>query len=54
MVTMQQEFIKRKQSLEEEIKLVEWMLKHECRIDMKKRIQAYMDQVNKEMLSLLR
>ena len=46
--------IKRKQSLEEEIKLLEFILTHEYRIDMKQRIQTYMDQINAELLSLLK
>jgi hypothetical protein len=48
------EFVKRKQSLEEEISLCEFILTHEYRVDMKQRIQAYMDQINGELLSLLR
>jgi len=64
MVTMEQNFIIRKQSvdffnrkksLEEEIKLVEWLLACEHRRDMRNKIIVYLNQIKRELLdSVLR
>lgn len=52
--TMEQSFITRKQSLEEEIKLAEWMYAFEHRTEMRQRIRLYLNQVQRELLNLLR
>ena len=53
MITMES-FVTRKQSLEEEISLCEWMLAYEHRKEMRNKIRTYMDQINRELLSVLR
>ncbi len=46
--------IKRKQSLEEEIKICEWMLACEHRREMRNKIRVYLNQVQRELLDFLR
>ena len=54
MVTMEQNFINRKQSLEEEISLCELLLSFEHRVDMRQKIGKYLDIVREELLNFLR
>lgn len=44
------ELEKRKQSLEEEIKLAQFMLSFEHRTEMRNRIRLYLNQVQRELL----
>ena len=49
------EFIKRKQSLEEEISLLEWMLASEHQTEMRGKIRKYLNTVQRELIdSVLR
>ena len=54
MVTMEQNFMNRKQSLEEEIKLVEWLLAYEHRKEMRGKIRVYLNQVQRDLIDFLR
>jgi hypothetical protein len=44
--------IKRKQSLEEEIKLLEWLLACEHRRDMRNKIIVYTNQIKRELIKV--
>lgn len=51
---MEQDFVTRKQSLEEEIKLVEFMYAFEHRTEMKNKIRIYLNSVQREFMELFR
>lgn len=51
---MQQSFVNRKKSLEEEITVCRFMLAFEHRTDMRNRIRQYMNTVERELLDFLR
>ena len=53
MVTMET-FVTRKQSLEEEIKICEWMLACEHRREMRNKIRVYLNTVQRELIDFLR
>jgi hypothetical protein len=48
------DFFTRKKSLEEEIKLVEWLLACEHRRDMRNKIRIYLNHIQRELLEFLR
>ena len=52
MVTTMEMLIKRKQSLEEEIRLLEWLLAYEHRRDMRNKIIVYMNQIKRELIKV--
>jgi len=53
MVTMEM-LIKRKQSLEEEISLCRLLMAYEHRTFMRDKIQKYINQIEKELMQILR
>jgi hypothetical protein len=51
-VQKMENIIKRKQSLEEEIKLLEWLLACEHRRDMRNKIIVYTNQIKRELIKV--